>query len=323
MSFSFNFLPSEGNQVEPSHGDQSSEDEVKNVEASKPFVWLNDTFSDFLRLSSSTPTGHNLIALHDADDKSSVGRQYLAHVSERSRAVMYQKTDLVPREYEGGDVVWECSLDLCRYLYRNNIKVRGYVLELGCGHGLPGCWVLGDARREADACMTSVCFTDYNQFVLEATIENIVLNMPTEERVAAPSRLAEWLAEHTALGAGDWNQLSRILQLSASGANSNPLPPGLPSDGLFHCILASETTYSAEAAAETARFVINHLKDDGVAYIATKRYYFGVGGGSEAFREGMERYASGEGVFKIDTVEIHDNGKGNIREIVRVHRESV
>jgi predicted nicotinamide N-methyase len=35
--------------------------------------------------------------------------------------------------------VWECSIDLCRYLLECDVPVKGFrVLELGCGAGLPG-----------------------------------------------------------------------------------------------------------------------------------------------------------------------------------------
>ena len=272
----------------------------------------------FQRPCSLPQETHDLIPLHDTEDESS-SPQFLASVGERSKAKFSEESDLIPGEYEGGDVVWECSLDLCRYLYRQNIKLRGHVLELGCGHGLPGCWVLSQARKEADQ-YTSVCFTDYNEFVLDATVANIVLNISPPDLRGAPSELARWLAEHAPLGAGDWNEFSRLLQNASSGGSNMMLPLGVPSDGLFDCILAAETTYSATAAASTARFVANHLKRSGVAYIATKRYYFGVGGGSDAFREGLLRYATREGEFQISAVEVYDNGRGNIRELLCVRR---
>ena len=321
MSFSFNFIPSEG------IGDETSsvlstvalDSEDTNISRNtKPFVWLNETFSMFQRPCSLPQETHDLIPLHDTEDESS-SPQFLASVGERSKANCSEESDLIPGEYEGGDVVWECSLDLCRYLYRQNIKLRGHVLELGCGHGLPGCWVLSQARKEADQ-YTSVCFTDYNEFVLDATVANIVLNISPPDLQGAPSELARWLAEHAPLGAGDWNEFSRLLQNASSGGSNMMLPLGVPSDGLFDCILAAETTYSATAAASTARFVANHLKHSGVAYIATKRYYFGVGGGSDAFREGLLRYATREGEFQISAVEVYDNGRGNIRELLCVRR---
>ena len=321
MSFSFNFIPSEGNGAEKSYGVAPLCQESEDARNSKPFFWLKATFFEFLRLCSMPLQGaHDLIPLHDMEAESSVPH-FLARVNQRTKASSYKESDLVPGEYEGGDVVWECSLDLCRYLHRKNIKVRGHVLELGCGHGLPGCWVLSEARKDMDQ-HTSVCFTDYNEFVLDATIANIVLNISPPHLQRAPSELARWLAEHAPLGAGDWNELSRLLQNSSSGGSDMMLPVGIPPDGLFDCILGAETTYSASAADSTARFVSNHLKCNGVAYIATKRYYFGVGGGSDAFRESLLRYSTRVGEFQVETVEVYDNGRGNIRELLRVRRQS-
>ena len=50
-----------------------------------------------------------------------------------------QRSDLVPGIYEGGFKLWECSIDLIQYFVETNARFDGMrVLELGCGHGLPG-----------------------------------------------------------------------------------------------------------------------------------------------------------------------------------------
>ena len=100
---------------------------------------------------------------------------------ESTTSIEYQKnTDLVPGKYEGGLKVWECSIDLCRYLAQDNneINIEGHILELGCGHGLPGCWVLKQAisNKNEDKCY--VTFSDYNEFVLkDVTIRNVTMNV--------------------------------------------------------------------------------------------------------------------------------------------------
>jgi hypothetical protein len=95
-------------------------------------------------------------------------------------------SDLVSGVYEGGLRVWEGSLDLIAYMHthrnivqadtnekKGNKKNKGgnkkknkgnkalRCLELGCGHGLPGIYVLKSPRT------WSVCFSDFNDEVLK------------------------------------------------------------------------------------------------------------------------------------------------------------
>jgi len=86
------------------------------------------------------------------------------------------------------------------------------------------------------------------------------------------------LKEHTSLVSGDWLELSKQLK---SGSGSGGLTSqtqnnnNMPQDGKFDLILASETTYTPNAAQDTAYWLCNHLKPNtGVELIATKRYYF-------------------------------------------------
>jgi len=91
----------------------------------------------------------------------------------------------------------------------------------------------------------------------------------------------------------------------------------LPKGGLFDCILASETTYSETAAMETAELLSRHLKPGkGIAYISTKRYYFGVGGGTKCFCDALNKQKAHK--FHVETLKIYDNGAGNIRELLLV-----
>jgi hypothetical protein len=57
----------------------------------------------------------------------------------------------------------------------------------------------------------------------------------------------------------------------------------------FDLILASETTYTTESCLDTAFLMLRHLRVDvGVGLVATKRFYFGVGGGTDAFISACE-----------------------------------
>ncbi len=248
----------------------------------------------------------------------------------------YRGTDLVPGLYEGGLKVWECSLDLCRYLANrlpDDVLVGGHVLELGCGHGLPGCWVLKralagphlQAGGRGGECR--VVLADFNDFVLrDVTARNVVLNaMDVVGPGADRKALVSWLVDHVALGAGDWNCLSATLRRLREGDHQgDKIPLAVPRSGYFDCILAAETTYSERAAVETARFLSNHLTPGtGVAYVATKRYYFGVGGGTKCFCDALlSNRRTGDSQFEIDTLEVYDDGASNIRELLLVRRLS-
>ena len=61
----------------------------------------------------------------------------------------------------------------------------------------------------------------------------------------------------------------------------------------FDLILASETTYTTDSCLDTAFLMLRHLRVDvGVGLVATKRFYFGVGGGTDAFISACEALSS-------------------------------
>lgn len=229
--------------------------------------------------------------------------------------------DLIPGVYEGGLKTWECSIDLCRYLYELYtiesgegdlaiaVSSNGTTLELGCGHGLPGIFVsiLGAANG------SKVLFSDYNDYVLQyVTLKNLFLNTPLDCQSSLHTR--------TFLVSGDWMDLSDLM--TRGDNNFSPFHPR------FDLILAAETTYTESSARDTAILISRHLKyESGVAFVATKRYYFGVRGGTECFQTNasaihVERTSEGHSTkiysLNLTTVKVYDDGVGNIREILRV-----
>lgn len=87
-----------------------------------------------------------------------------------------KKSDIIPGVYEGGNKVWECSVDLAVLLLQNKHNIispnSGKVLELGCGHGFPGIAALRLGYQQ-------VVFSDLNGEVIDsATWPNIFLNCP-------------------------------------------------------------------------------------------------------------------------------------------------
>jgi hypothetical protein len=241
------------------------------------------------------------------------------------------------------------------------LGARGSTLELGCGHALPGCTVLRELFRlrvqsdlmsrcecedsdvpvdletddavhvkakDRDNSGPIVVFTDYNHFVLkDVTLPNIVLNCTGQDQDNAGStyqyKKSTGLPLHQfcSLVAGDWLELSRELKegtLTSPNTSTN-----IPKEGKFDLILAAETTYTPSSANDTAYLLMNHLKPGaGVGFIATKRYYFGVGGGSDAFRDAIATQTmSVDGVtycLIVELVKEYNDGKSNIRDLWRV-----
>ncbi|GLJ22053.1 hypothetical protein SUGI_0413250 [Cryptomeria japonica] len=128
-------------------------------------------------------------------------------------------SDLVPGKYEGGLKLWESSLDLVNTLKREirdgQLSFRGKrVLELGCGHGLPGIF----------ACLkgaSTVHFQDFNAEVLRyLTIPNVHVNLQNaHERLGrlcdgpvTPTRTTT-LSPDVHFYAGDWGELHTVLSV--------------------------------------------------------------------------------------------------------------
>jgi predicted nicotinamide N-methyase len=333
--FSFNFLPSDkdtdgGSMKEESQ--QQSNDSHKAVPTSEDaeFHWLQPTdvkicLEDMTKCFAHLERACQMVILskQQEDDTSNINSMsYLRQIHEdmvsQQSALHYNRTDLVPGIYEGGLKVWECSMDLCRYLYDHDVTMQGHVLELGCGHGLPSCWVFKMAlSRQLEDCW--VTLSDYNEFVLtDVTLKNVFLNAKDACSISTEPTLTKWLSEHAALGAGDWNKMSSLLLQPTP--QSPDQPQAAPKDGLFDFILAAETTYSETAATETAMLIARHLRPGkGVAYVATKRYYFGVRGGTSCLVDALNRQGSH---LDVEVLKEYNNGVGNIRELLLVRSHS-
>ena len=193
--------------------------------------------------------------------------------------------DLVPGIYEGGRKLWECSLDLGKFMTQSQETLShlkgARVLELGCGHGLLGiCALLLGAA--------SVDFQDYNKDVLyNITSTNVASNLQATDR-----RSVRYFC-------GDWKALVPVL---ASGAK-------------YNIILSAETIYSPENQAKLCAAIESCLcPKNGFALLGAKSYYFGVGGGTRQF----EALVSMRGKLDSEVVKVFDCGTANKREILKV-----
>jgi len=201
-------------------------------------------------------------------------------------ATVVSETDLAANVYEGGLKLWECAVDLCHYLAQHYDSVqpgahKGQdVLELGCGHGLPAILTL-----KAGA---TVDFADYNEEVLrKLTLENVVANVPD----SVPDRARFF--------SGGWQTLSKPLGETAK----------------YDLILTSDTLYSTDSMEPLLKLIVDHLRPPhGVALVAAKTYYFGVGGGTQMFVDMIEK----GNVLKATVAQKFTDGSTNVREILEV-----
>ena len=145
---------------------------------------------------------------------------------------------------------------------------------------------------------------------------------------------AHQLTQSVHVGTGDWLGLvpfpSNGLKTNNGGLGEGSEGPTVISDAkrkttdsdeLYDLILAAETLYTLESAQETCHLLARWLKPEtGMAYLATKRYYFGVGGGTqELWRVVETNYPN---LLTLETIRVYDNGVSNIRELVRVRKQS-
>jgi len=175
-------------------------------------------------------------------------------ISEELKAAL-SKADLIPGVYEGGFKQWECGEDLLDYLYAESIPpADAKVLEIGCGHGIPGLFCL---QRGA-----AVSFQDYNdEVILQLTQLNYLLNFPEP----APKQPRFY--------SGDWRSFNILL-----GAE------------LFDLVLTADCIYNDANYDKLLDLIHRHLAPDGKCLVAAKTYYFGVGGGTRLLEMQMEKH---------------------------------
>jgi SAM-dependent methyltransferase len=188
----------------------------------------------------------------------------------------YKNSDLVPAIYEGGYKLWECSLDILNYI-QTGINFNGLsVLEIGCGIGLPGLYCLLQGAH--------VVFQDFN--------EDVIVNSTSPTVMNNLKRLGkEHLSSHAKFIYGDWKGIS------VDKAD---------------IILTSDTIYNEKNYDSLVYLMGNSLKPSGQIILGCKRFYFGVGGGVNQFKD----YLKKQGGLKLaNEIKISD-GMSNIREIL-------
>lgn len=219
-------------------------------------------------------------------------------------------SDLVPGKYEGGLKLWEGSIDLVKTLHseieEGQLIVEGKrVLELGCGHGLPG--IFTGLKGAA-----TIHFQDFNSEVLRfLTVPNAKVNLikRSEERMCPIIRFF----------AGDWSEVHSLLHV-CSDSVKNQEDFSAKAEGIdgYDIILMAETVYALSSLQNLYELIKKCLcHPHGVVYMAGKKHYFGVGGGTRQFLHLVEA----DGHMKTSLLAEVADGSSNVREVWKLSYE--
>ena len=189
-------------------------------------------------------------------------------------------------DQQSGMKIWESSCDLVAYMQNlkttNNWSVTTKVLEIGCGHGLPGIFTLLSGA--------SVHLQDYSKNTLQQyTSANIALNQGLAKNDKKLQDVTFW--------SGEWKNVCVKM-----------LEEGLK----FDVILCAECIYNEEQYAEILYLLEKLLAKKGFALVAGKRFYFGCSGGTAGFLDAVSEPLCGEEIW------VSEDGMSNVREILKI-----
>lgn len=221
---------------------------------------------------------------------------------------------VVKGSYEGGALLWECTIDLLQMLTKNEGIVKGKkVMDLGCGTAL-----LAAAAGSLGA--RYILAQDLNAEVLEH-VASANLQLNANDIVTSMN---------VVLLAGSWTAVAQELRKSVQEINTRGVgsidEAFLPRT--YDTILSSETLYRP-GNYDTILDMLFHslVPESGAAYFATKRYYYGIelGGGTKSFLSACESFtpqslAGEEKKYGLqgEVVITCEDGRSMIRDIIRV-----
>ena len=357
MSFKFNFYNSEEETkdeviennveiIEVSEKENSCGAEAASAEHPVTHTQLTDS-AEWLSVTLTA----------DSESADKVGYHgelfYLKNATFGGIAALISTTDLIPNVYEGGFQVWECTIDLLHYMVNNpalvssecniksvssecNIKsvrseCNNRVLDLGCGAGLLG--ILACKMGQGVTCD----FQDFNADVIKNfTIPNYLKN--SSDKVESVSSECNTLSSvssecnNLSSVSSECNTLSSVSSRFFSGDWSFVSSRF----SQYSLILSSETIYNTTSQGKILAILRQCLATNsasggggvansasgggGVALIASKRHYFGVGGGVLDFMELVAQSNSGLVAQVVWSSSENDTKSGLARDIIMITR---
>ncbi|XP_076959069.1 uncharacterized protein LOC143635045, partial [Bidens hawaiensis] len=151
-----------------------------------------------------------------------------------------------------------------------------------------------------------VHFQDFNSEVLQClTIPNVVANLPVKS-------LSPGANSEVRFFAGDWSEVHQILPNLQTDDRDSKCSSGSSESTGYDIILMAETVYSVSSLPALYELIKKCMsRPDGVVYMAAKKYYFGVGGGSRRFISLVEK----DGVMVASLIVEVGGGSSNVREV--------
>merc|ERR1712070_557812 len=135
-------------------------------------------------------------------------------------------------------------------------------------------------------------FQDFNKEVLDKITRSYIEELEENNQIE--------LSNNYALMDGDWNTFSENLK-NGNYISNNKTPY---ENGKFDIMLLADTLYNIDCYEKIYNIVDNHLNNPGVCFICSKKFYFGVGGGTSDFID----YVANKGKFNITVAKQFNDG---------------
>ncbi|PSK53858.1 Histidine protein methyltransferase 1 [Elsinoe australis] len=306
MSFAFNFSGDdiEADHTEPSVQDGQSDANDVGGPISPPVPVQEHSLSEWLQSLPSrltytittitSPSGKTLIL--PRRDLFDIRAQLMAEDNESTLSAL-STSDLSTNVYEGGFKTWECSLDLASLLLDrgprkdiDELSRVAHVIELGAGSAMPTLVLFDHAFR--NGYRVGFTLADYNADVLRlVTVPNLLLmwargqgGVVTEEDGSGDLEVTEELMTGFERALKDAGIDFKLLSGPWGEELKRLVPASVPE--LTSLVLAAETIYSPASLQSFVNLVHDILREGRMnkAYVAAKKFYFGVGGSVDALK---------------------------------------